>query len=265
MSRTARELNNIFQGTVVVPAVLTHCAFFVISSDFCKLANVLDRAITHVLDRIEQHGIRPAKACRICIGTGVDSIAVWNELFAPLHRACLEEEIQSAADAIDENEYVGSYISGTAGALLGAFLSCIPVMFVIDGLVFIYISILIPICAYQGYRLFNVKMNKYALLVTIFASFLSVYFIRPLIDALNLLSQSGVMFSEGYMYYLSRNFSSFKGFFATTKDYLPYFLSIGFGIYFAWASISWSNKRVQRDMEFVSNSIIPYTPWDENL
>lgn len=108
-----------------------------------------------------EDGIPAPDICPFCKKGNCDALARIESMgFLPVHRACLQEKADAFAAQAEKTS--NSHITGILSAFLGALVGVIPSILVSVLLrrVFGLTYALVPICAFQGYRLFRGTMSK---------------------------------------------------------------------------------------------------------
>ncbi len=134
----------------------------------------LDGAVERMTAAFLEDQVAVPDLCPLCRKKGCDALArVEDKGFGPVHRSCM----QDAAERLRPSAAAGSVLTGCTGALLGALVGLIPSVLTISlmGRIFALAYALIPICAFQGYKLFRGRMDHRApLTAAVLSSLLGV-------------------------------------------------------------------------------------------
>lgn len=211
-----------------------------------------------VTDAFREAGLEASAVCGCCRKDGCDSLALWGGAYVPVHRGCIEEKAATAATNAQINTVIGSYVTGFVGALLGGLVGVIPtilsVLFLERIVAILYA--LIPICAYQGYKLLRGKMNTGAFWITCLVSIFHLFSMEQIYFYIAVVREFGIWPSiiDTTMLYWSV---------ATPGDILSdmvlSFVFLGLGIWIAWSHIRGTASGAVQSISIIHDSLTPYT------
>ena len=199
-----------------------------------------------------------AGTCACCRKDGCDSLALWGGAYMPVHRTCIEEKAAKAATNAQINTVTGSYVTGFVGAFLGGLVGLLPTILSVVLLerIFAILYALIPICAYQGYKLLRGKMNKGAFWITCLVSIFHLFSMEQIYFYIAVVREFGIWPSiiDTIMLYWSV---------ATPgdifSDMILSFVFLGLGIWIAWSHIRGTATSEVQNMGIIHDSLTPYT------
>ena len=229
-----------------------------------KFGGSLSDAVRECVKALDTAGLIPAQECPYCGRSGCDTAAHYKSDYRTVHRSCLQNAFADSADKAEQSKQKGSYILGFIGALIGMLIGTIPSLLTIIFMEMEYALLfaLIPICAYFGYRFFNGRMNKAALIVTILMAIVGVYVMMfewaAFVDYVNygLTLGDAVLDFLGYLMVLG-NWALLTG------DCLVEFLFAAIGVWVSWRIISRTPESVRLEAGAVLELAVPYPAGSE--
>lgn len=208
-------------------------------------------------------GLHTSSNCAVCKQPGVDSYAIHNNPFVPVHASCVQATVGKAIGKVQDNEVNGNYALGFLGAVLGGLVGLIPSL--VAGLVFNIISgwlcALVPLAAYYGYKLFKGKMNHAAFASTLMVSIIMI----PVMQYMLTVLQAGREYFNiyGTFYFLPLG-DYIDAFTRVPEDFLPLLMQvalfIGIGIVIVLGVVRRGNQHAYEEAAFSGNSIRPINP-----
>lgn len=211
------------------------------------------------MDRILiENGEIPPSICAICGKEEADSFAVLKGVYQPVHRGCLQQEMNRIREKIDRNQNKGSYISGIIGAILGMIVGILPSVLSIYYNKKIYAAFfaLIPICIYFGYKVLRGKLTKFAVGLTIILSVISVYVMNIVVVIMQYVLVDGIQIKFAINLYL-KQLKMMDTWIKLTmsSDTLLCFLFIIIGILIQWGKITKTNKTYINQVDQVVDTV----------
>lgn len=196
-------------------------------------------------------GLSAPVQCPICHRAGCDTLAVVGGGYVPVHRACLDAALARQAESAQRSLTGGNYFTGVLGALLGAMVGALPSLLTIWFLsrAFGLLFALIPIGAYQGYKLCRGRLNRAATAVAVVVSVLQVFVLEQALFYIAIVTQldywPNVLESVGY-YFQVMSFGDMIG------DMAVPLLFVGLGIWVAWRMISQTGATALQGVDFAN-------------
>ncbi len=137
----------------------------------------VDQGLNALIAALREAGCAPPGKCPICKQEGCDSAALIQQGYVPVHEACVHQHRQSAAEKAEENMVTGNYFTGFLGALVGSFVGALPSLLsiLLAERIYVILFALIPMGAYQGYKLLQGKMNRFAFVSSLICSVIGVF------------------------------------------------------------------------------------------
>lgn len=229
-----------------------------------KLGTDIDAFVISCLRILDLAGINPDDHCPYCKQSNCDVAAFHKIGFGLAHNACLGTAFMKAQEKADANENQGNILTGLLGAILGMIIGTLPSLLTIVMLEYIYAILfaLIPICAYYGYKLFNGKMNKSALIISIIMAILGVFVLNLEFTIYQLMVEIPLTFSESIQVlpYLLTDMEYLTDITVGSLD--EFFFSI-LGVWFAWRYISGTAQGTANTARAIQESAIPYRPFHQ--
>lgn len=265
-----RELKKLLRTILKSSATVSSTGESLSILAFVKALNdtpeMLNNALLETVRTLEANGIAPRQACAICKQETCDSLALYKDCFAPVHRSCIKGAIENDAKEINRNLQSGSYFTGIIGALLGVIVGIIPNLLSIWFLHYViaYLFALIPICGYYGYKMLGGKMNISALVITLVLSVAGVYFMQILRLVMEVMKEYYTTFIWAFGASFKYVFSDIGVLLDLTRDSLLEFLFLGLGIFIAWRTIRRTNADDEFRVKTMEDTIVPY-PEDADL
>lgn len=173
--------NTVFFAVVTVPKKVPFSGAF-------------DRLIQCITSTAPTLNLTVPNLCPLCHRPDCDAYAYQGSTYAPVHTACVREAAAQKQAKVQKNQQKGSYLLGTLGALLGGLVGSIPTVLVwvlfetINVWILAFLCALVPLCAYQGYKLLRGKMTKAVIAIVVLDAALMTVLIDYLAIALLTLS-----------------------------------------------------------------------------
>lgn len=203
---------------------------------------------------LEKNQVSPPDTCVICGEKQIDSYAVINEGNQPVHRECLQKELEAAREEMQQ----GRYLNGLLGGLLGCLLGCIPCLLslLIAGKTYCVLFLFIPPSIYMVCKKMNGKMNGIVFWETVFFSFLSVYVLGFAVRIQYNLELQNLPATPYYCMAVWGGLLKCKGIFGIiTKDSMLNFLFVLMGILIDWEMISRTSLQAEQNIVKVIETI----------
>lgn len=190
--------------------------------------------------------------CPICKGGSCDALALLNG-YVPVHQACVQNQTQDTLAKAEENELGGNYFTGFIGAILGGIVGALPALLCLRFLNYYvgYLYALIPIAAYQGYRILKGKMNMGAFASTIVSSLLSLV-VMQFISIYMIGFQLGMVLSPAYVISILPDF-------LVSGDFIMSVIFLAVGLWVSWGQITRTTKHEVRNAAAVAATLQPYS------
>lgn len=239
----------------------TQALILAVSFSSAAISDVYCQGVTAVLDNLKAVGMAVPNRCRYCGRSGCDAAVPQGAVYVPVHRSCLQNRVSGARARADRNGVRGSYILGTIGALIGAVIGMIPsaLTVILGETVYMVLFILIPLCAYAGYRLCRGRMNYFALAVTVLFSVLSVYFLVFGVQLYYIAGYYGLNLPDFLTLFLYMAADLEVWIEVTrTEEFIRCFLFMVVGIFLIWGQISRTAKTDVKNASDLLGSAIPY-------
>lgn len=226
-----------------------------------NIPDVYCQGVTAVLDILKNLGFTVPDRCSVCGQSGCDSAVPKSAAYVPVHKKCLQSAVEGAQAKADQNSRRGSYLLGVIGAFLGAVVGVLPsaLTILLMQKIFVYLFILIPLCAYFGYKLLRGKMNYVALIATILFSVLGVYILNFGVQLYYIADYYGIAFGDA-LSLLPAMVGDPEVWLEITKDsdFIKCAVFTALGILLAWGVISRTSKSDVKEASAVAESAIPY-------
>lgn len=246
------------RGCVLQPTAQVGLVTILCKGKDTPLTGQLEAALDAAVQSFREGMLGVSDTCPVCNGTGCDALALLGG-YVPVHEHCVRNQTQSAIAKAQHNEAAGNYLTGFIGALLGGLVGAIPNVLaaVLLERVFSLLYALIPIAAYQGYKLFNGKLNKAAFISTLVSSvinlfsveFLTLYVIASM--AYEDLLTPGFAVELFVTFLLNGNL---------TADLAQSALFLALGLWFSWSIITNTSSHMVRSAAAVQSTLQPYRP-----
>lgn len=187
----------------------------------------------------------PPCNCGVCHKGSADSFAILNGICQPVHKDCLQQEMNRIHEKTENNQSKGTYLTGMIGAILGLAAGIFPSVISIyyTGKIYAAFFIIIPICIYFGYKLLWGKLTKFAVGLTVVLSIISIYVMNIVVVIMQYVLEDGIKMKEAVNLYFDRlmTFDTWVKL-TTNSDTLLCFLFIAIGIIIQWGQISKTNQ-----------------------
>lgn len=215
------------------------------------------RSMDLMADTLQEGGLVLPQKCACCGKTDCDSLALWNGVYAPVHRICVEQRAGSTAVAAEMNKANGSYLTGFIGAFLGGLVGILPTVLTVALMDSIYslLYALIPICAYQGYKLLRGRMTKGAFWITCLVSVFHLFSIEQIYFYIMIVREMGLWPTPMASIQLYWSVATLGDVFT---DMASSFLFLGLGIFIAWGHIRSTASDAVQNMAVIRESLTPY-------
>lgn len=224
-----------------------------------KLQGSMGDFIRYALRTLRSVGLGPSDTCPYCGSRNCDAVAPTFKGYRPAHFNCLREQANKVRSKANYNMENGSYLTGVLGALIGMIIGTIPSLLTIVYMQMEYAVLfaLIPICAYLGYKIFQGKMNKAALIVSIVMAVLGVVIMYFEFILFTMVHDYGYPFSEAlrFLPVIMRDPEVWKEAFTGS---LQEFLFSAIGVFVAWGLISRTATGAVADADTVLRLAQPY-------
>lgn len=216
------------------------------------------RVMDAAAEAFREAGLQVPTACACCRKDGCDSLALWGGAYMPVHRGCIEEKAAKTATSAQINTVNGSYVSGFVGAFLGGLVGVLPTILsvvLLERIVAILYA-LIPICAYQGYKMLRGKMNKGAFWITCVVSIFHLFSMEQIYFYIAFVREFGLWPSIIDTTMLYWTLATPADIFS---DMILSFVFLGLGIWIAWSHIRSTASDAVQNMGIIHDSLTPYT------
>ena len=226
----------------------------------CKpMDDVFAQGVQAVVRVLKEQRMEVRDVCAVCGQAHCDIAVNRGTGYAPAHRSCVEGQINSTREKAEKNAKSGSYITGFLGAVVGMVVGLIPSALTIILMERVYALLfpLIPLAAYQGYKLARGKMNKMALVVSIVLSIAGVYVLEFGLLGYYLIRDLGLTFRE-MLTVMPAALGDGAMWAEITTGAITEFIFVALGIFFAWSQISRTSKTEIASAEGVLTTAIPY-------
>lgn len=209
------------------------------------------QGIARVLKKAEQK--RPC-TCVICGQAPSDSFAVINEGNQPVHRECLQAQLEYTR----EKRYSGSYLLGIIGGILGCLAGSIPSVLAMlwAGRTYCVLFLCIPPAIYYGCKWLHGKMDWLVFFLSVLLSFASVYVMEFAVRIqYNLLDQQ-LPVTWHYIWQVLEKLLECEGIWGiVTRSGGINFLFVLMGILINWELISQTSLKAEENVVSVINTI----------
>ena len=216
-----------------------------------------DGALSALAELFAAAGVTPPAACPFCKGQGCDTLAFVGGGYVPVHRTCLDRVLGGSAAAARHSMQQGNYFTGILGALVGGLVGALPSLLTIwfASRVFALLFALIPICAYQGYKICRGKLNRVATVVTILSSILPVFALEQILFYLSVVDYYGIwpsIFSSMVLYFQIYTLGDMLASMITELVF------VALGIWISWRMITQTGGAALQGVQYVSATTAPY-------
>lgn len=213
---------------------------------------IFDRLVALITSTAAQMGLTPPQVCAVCGQPATDAFALHKDAYAPVHTACIQNQVATTYNKAVQNQQNGNYALGVVGALLGAIVGAAPsiLLMVFINIISAWLCALIPLGAYFGYKLFRGKLTGVATVIVIIVSVIMIPVMSYFTEAFNFQEQLGVWLTVSlYTEYL------FSDFGALVPGYLQLLLFVGLGVLITWGLITAGNKQAIAAANAQANSV----------
>lgn len=215
-----------------------------------KLQNIWDRITLIFQDK----GIKTPKRCVLCGEEHSDVYAIIGEGNQPVHKECLQGEINRVRESMQKGKYSLGIIGGILGCLIGS-LPCILSMILL-GDAFSVLFLFIPPCIYYGYQFLHGKMNQLVFWISGGLSLASVYVIQIAVRIQYYLCEEHLNATWHNVFVLFRKLMQADGIWLSmTKDAGLDFLFALVGILINWELISRTNLKAEDNISKVIDTV----------
>lgn len=221
-----------------------------------RLRQGMDTAVA----ALREAGIRPPSTCPLCKQGSCDCVGLLAAGYVPVHRSCLTGQAEKISQQTEENMATGSYVTGFVGAILGGLVGTLPSLLSILLIqrIFVVLYALIPLAAFQGYKLFKGRMDRGALLCSVISGLLNLFSLNFLVFVVQMIQTYGALPAD----YL------FLTFFSSLDIVLPSmvmdFIFLALGIWFCYGRISQTGKKTVSAAQSAVETLQPYgMDWQE--
>lgn len=216
-----------------------------------------DNALSALAELFTAAGLTPPTVCPFCKGNGCDTLAFVGGGYVPVHRACLDRALAGNATAARRSMQQGNYFTGILGALAGGLVGALPSLLTIwfASRVFALLFALIPICAYQGYKLCRGRLNRVATVVTILSSILQVFVLEQLLFYISVVDYYGIwpsIFSSMILYFRLYTPGDMIASMATQLVF------VALGIWISWRMITQTGGTALQSVQYINATVAPY-------
>ena len=215
---------------------------------------LLQDTLEDIILILQQEGIKTPKNCVICGKEDSDAYAVIQQGNQPVHKDCLQEQMNQARDNLQK----GSYILGVIGGILGGIIGCLPclISLLTVGRVFCVLFLIIPPGIYFGCKFFNGKMNYFVLWLSVLLSLVSVYVMEIVVRIQYVLERENLSATIHNCWILVGKLVHVEGiWWSMTKDAGLNFIFALIGILINWELISRTSVKVETNILEVINTV----------
>lgn len=180
--------NYYYMGGVVGAAVAagkgsqyqqTNLSFSITARTPEEFSNLIDSVLAQIASIAPTYGMFIPDICPICKQPNCDSYAFINGAYVAAHAHCVQQDLASQQTKVEKNLREGSYGLGFLGGIVGALVGSIPAILIsLVGYISVWTYMLIPIAAYQGYKICKGKQTKMSTLFVFLATIVAL----PIID-----------------------------------------------------------------------------------
>lgn len=204
-----------------------------------KFNGTPDQCLKEALQVLTRNGYRPDEVCPHCGRSACDAAGLYNGSYHTTHRACLRAKVDASEEAAEKNQREGSYFTGILGGIMGMLVGTLPslLVLIVSNVIYAVLFALIPISAYFGYKLLGGKMNRFALIFSIFMAILGVYILGFEYLGVLLMQEYHLEFGE-LLVILPELLFDPAVWLSLTGDMITEFIFAGLGLWFAWRIIS---------------------------
>ena len=210
-----------------------------------------------VVSILRSVGISPADTCAVCGGGSPDSLCCVSS-YQPVHSACMKRMHEDTKDSVERNLQNGSYFTGFIGALLGTVAGLLPSVFTALSMDTIYALLfaLVPMAAMWGYKKFNGKSTKGAIVIVVILSLLSVFVLQFMILGSAVQDEWGLSYGEALLAVVE-TFLNIEGLALIASESLAEFLFMLVGLFLSWQYIGHTGSVEIKSSEAVLSTMRP--------
>lgn len=202
----------------------------------------------------QDKGIKTPKRCVLCGEDQSDVYAIVGESNQPVHKECLQKEIDRVRESMQKGTYSLGILGGILGCLVGS-LPCILSMILL-GDAFSVLFLFIPPCIYYGYLFLHGKMNQLVFWISGAFSLASVYVIQIAVRIQYYLYEEHLSVNWHNIFVLFRKLMQADGIWLSmTKNAGLDFLFALVGIIINWELISRTNLRAEDNISKVIDTV----------
>ncbi len=231
------------------------------------LKNTMENSLPRVAKMIEEMDCilneskeKPPCTCGVCGREDSDSFAILNGICQPVHRECLQQEMNRIHAKTETNQRKGTYLTGIIGAVFGLAVGILPCVLSIyyTGKIYAAFFTIIPICIYFGYKLLWGKLTKFVVGLTVILSLVSIYVMNIVVIMMQYVLTDGIKIKEAADLYFGR-LMTFDTWVKLTvnSDTLLCFLFVAIGIMIQWGQISKTNQGKVNQIDQVIDTVTP--------
>lgn len=202
----------------------------------------------------QDKGIKLPKRCVLCGEEHSDVYAVVGEGNQPVHKECLQNEINRVREGMQK----GKYSLGLLGAFLGCLIGSLPCILsmILLGDAFSVLFLFIPPCIYYGYQFLHGKMNQLVFWLSWILSFVGVYVIQIAVRIQYYLDEEHLSMTWHNVFVLFRKLMQADGIWLSmTTDAGLDFLFALIGILINWELISRTNLKAEDNISKVIDTV----------
>lgn len=213
----------------------------------------LEEILQEIVTTLQDSGVKIPKGCFLCGKDQCDAYAVIREGNRPVHRECLQQEMNRVRDEL----HSGSYLLGVLGGILGCMVGSLPSLLILlaFGKAFCVLFLFIPPGIYYGCKLFHGKMNWFVVVESIVLSVFSVYALELTARIQHWINQSGVSVRMHNIIVLAGKVLEVDGILGSmTRTAQLNFIFIVIGIFINWELITQTSKKIEEGVVEVINT-----------
>lgn len=205
-----------------------------------------------------EEGLTAPRTCAICKQGGCDGLAQVDGYVA-VHQSCVKAQAEATMEKVEHNEASGNYITGFLGALLGAVVGTLPtiVALLLVERIYAILYALIPLAAYQGYKICKGKMNKGAFACSLIASLFGLFALEYIYVYIIAVQYLEMMVSPALIWQLLMAMIESGD---MTRDLVMSVVFLALGLWISWGRISHTNRDEANSAAAVLATLQPYQP-----
>lgn len=212
-----------------------------------------EEILQEIVTILQDSGVKIPKDCFLCGKEHCDAYAVIREGNRPVHKECLQQEM----NRVREELHSGSYLLGILGGILGCLVGSLPslLMLLTFGKAFCVLFLFIPPGIYYGSKLLHGKMNWVVVVQSVLLSIASVYVLELAARIQYWIIQSGVSVRLHNIIVLAGKILDINGIFGSmTHSARLNFIFIVIGIFINWELITRTSKKIEQNVVAVINT-----------